>query len=247
MKNSKKVKLLFLIIMSAICLAGVLFSAYKIYIWRINDIESDIIQDELSEFVEVTNNTNETSELNIDFDSLKKQNKDTVGYIKVNNTRVEYVVVQGKDNSYYLSHNFKKKSSKAGWIFADYHNKIDGTDRNLVIFGHNKKNGSMFGTLKNTLEKEWYKNEENHIITFAKEDGIHHYQIFSIYSVPNEDYYINTSFKNDDEFGKFLKTIKSRSIYKFDTKVEKTDKILTLSTCNNFGRYRIAVHAKYID
>ena len=92
----------------------------------------------------------------IDFKLLKEQNNETVGYIKVNNTNIDYVVVQHNDNSYYLKHNFEKSWNNAGWIFADYHNKLDETDKNIVIFGHNTRDNSMFGTLKSTLNEDWY-------------------------------------------------------------------------------------------
>ena len=153
------------------------------------------------------------------------QNYDGIPYLKVNNTKIDYVVVKAKDNDYYLHHNFNKKSNVAGWVFADYHNKFDGSDRNIVIYGHNMKNGTMFGTLKKTFKKEWYKNTDNHIITLVTEQGTLKYQVFSVYSIPVEDYYINTKFSSDNDFYKFIKTLKSRSIHNFKVDVNKTDKI----------------------
>ena len=68
-----------------------------------------------------------------------------------------------------MNHNFEKKYNIAGWIFADYKNNFDKTDKNIVIYGHNRKDGSMFGTLKNILKEEWYSNEENFVIDFITE------------------------------------------------------------------------------
>ena len=99
----------------------------------------------------------------MDFTELKKQNPDTVAHIKVNNTRISYVVVQGNDNEYYLNHNFNKEKNRAGWIFADYRNSFDESDKNLIIYGHNMKDGSMFDTLIKTIDKEWYTNKDNYI------------------------------------------------------------------------------------
>ena len=142
-------------------------------------------------------------------------------------------------------YSFDKKYNTAGWIFMDYRNKADGTDKNMVIYGHNRKDTSMFGTLRYVFEKEWYENEENKYITFITENEYSKYEIFSAYKVAEEDYYITTNFKNDSDFEKFFDTSKSRSFRNFEVDVTKDDKILTLSTCSNSG-YRVAVHAKKI-
>ena len=248
MAKRNESKKIYLITMILLCLFGVLFASYKLLYWTSSDIENSEIKEEIEEniVIEESNETNET-EFNVDFDSLKKKNKDTVAYLKVNNTKIDYVVVKAKDNDYYLHHNFNKKSNAAGWVFADYHNKFDGSDRNIVIYGHNMKNGTMFGTLKKTFKKEWYKNTDNHIITLVTDQGTLKSQVFSVYSIPVEDYYINTKFSSDNDFYKFIKTLKSRSIYNFKVDVNKTDKILTLSTCNSAGKNRTVLHAKLIQ
>ena len=166
--------------------------------------------------------------------------------MKVKNTNIDYVVVKGKDNSYYLSHDFKKNHSIAGWIFASYQNKIDGSDKNIVIFGHNMRDNSMFGTLKNVLTKKWYSNKDNLTIEFATEKETSSYQVFSVYQIPAEDYYINTEFDNDEDYLDFINTITKRSINDFDVQISKEDKILTLSTCSQTGKERVVLHAKKI-
>ena len=127
----------------------------------------------------------------------------------------------------------------------DYKNKLDGTDKNIVIYGHNIKDGSMFGTLKNILDEEWYNNEENYIIDLTTEKEELKYQVFSIYKIKNEDYYIDTEFKND-EYKKFVKKLKDRSIKDFGIEVTENDSILTLSTCADNNKYRVVLHAKRI-
>lgn len=184
---------------------------------------------------------------NIDFKTLRETNNDTVAYIKVNNTNIDYVVVKGNDNSYYLKHNFEKKWNVSGWIFADYHNKFDESDKNIIIFGHNTRDGSMFGTLKNTLNENWYKNEENQKIVLVTENGTYYYQVFSTYSIKPEDYYINTEFKNNAEFDNFIKKLKSRSVHDYGIEVSGEDKILTLSSCIGDGTKRVVLHAKLIE
>ena len=148
---------------------------------------------------------------------------------------------------YYLKHNFNKEYNIAGWIFADYHNKFDETDKNIVIFGHNTKNGSMFGTLKNVLDKSWQENKDNLEITLVTEKEQYKYQVFSTYSITPEDYYINTIFNSDDEYSKFINKIKSRSNYDYNIEVDSSDKVLTLSNCIGDGKKRVVLHAKLIN
>ncbi len=238
-KFKKYLSLVFLLL----CFIGVLYFSYKIITYKKDLDVNDNIKNEINEFV-IKENENK---YNIDFKSLKEKNPDTVAYIKVNNSKIDYVVVKGKDNKYYLKHNFNKEKNRAGWIFADFHNKFDESDKNIVIYGHNMNNGSMFGTLKYTMNKEWYLNEDNYMIDLVTENKIYTYQVFSIYRIDAEDYYINTIFKTDKEFEKFVKKIKSRSVYKFNVDVTKNDKILTLSSCVGIKGKRVALHAKLVE
>lgn len=200
-----------------------------------------IIQENLKDLTKLKKGNNE-----INFEELKSQNSDTVFYLKVNNTNISYPVVKYSDNNYYLNHSFDKSKNSAGWLFADYKNKLDGTDKNIVVYGYNRRDGSMFGTLKNILNKEWYDNTDNMDIVYMDIRGKHIYKVFSIYKIENEDYYITTQFNNDSEYKKFLTTIKSRSIKDFNVEISETDSILTLSTCANNNKYRVVLHAKRI-
>lgn len=200
-----------------------------------------IIQENLKDLTKLQKSNNE-----INFEKLKSQNSDTVFYLKVNNTNISYPVVKYSDNNYYLNHSFDKSKNSAGWLFADYKNKLDGTDKNIVVYGHNRRDGSMFGTLKNILNKEWYDNTDNMDIVYMGIRGKHIYKVFSIYKIENEDYYITTQFNNDSEYKKFLTTIKSRSIKDFNVEISETDSILILSTCANNNKYRVVLHAKRI-
>ena len=157
---------------------------------------------------------------------------------------MEYPVVKSTNNSFYLNHSFDKSKNSAGWIFADYKNKFDNTDKNIVIYGHNMRDGSMFGSLKNILSSDWYDNEENTNITLYTENGERIYKVFSIYKIESEDYYIKTEFSNENEFEKFIEKLKKRSIKNFNIDISKEDSILTLSTCANNNKYRVVLHAK---
>ena len=238
MKKNKNIAILISII---ICLLLMMASAYKIVNWYSDTKEVKRIKQDINKHVKSNNNI-----YKIDFKKLKEQNPDTVAYIKVNNTNIDYIVVKGNDNDYYLHHSFRQKPNTAGWVFASYQNKIDGTDKNIVIFGHNMRDGSMFGTLKKVLTKKWYNNKDNQSIKFVTEQGTFTYKVFSVYQVMSEDYYIQTDFNNDKQYANFLKTIKARSINDFGISITKDDSILTLSTCSSTGKERVVLHAKKV-
>ena len=222
------------------------FSGFKIIMWFLNNRENKKIAEEISQAITIDEESVEEKEkYKVDFQALKDKNSDTVGFLKVNGTNIEYTVVKGINNSYYLKHNFNKESNSAGWIFADYKNKVDGTDKNLVIYRHNMRDDSMFGSLKNILNDDWHNEEENKYVTFITENDNSIYEVFSVYQVADEDYYITTDFK-DNEFNDFIKTIKSRSKFDFGVDVNENDNILTLSTCANNNKYRVVLHAKKI-
>lgn len=227
-------------ILLIIFVALLIISSIEIIKWYKENKNNQKIKEKISEAIII----NEEETL-IDFGKLKEINKDTVGWIKVNGTDIEYAIVKTDNNSYYLNNNFENEYNKAGWIFADYKNKLDGTDKNIVIYGHNRKDGSMFSSLKNILKEEWYSKEENRKITFITEKENSVYEVFSIYEIEAEDYYITTNFA-DGEILSYIQTVKKRSIKDFDVEVSKEDNILTLSTCGNDNDYRVVLHAKKI-
>ena len=180
------------------------------------------------------------------FNELKEINNDTVGYLKVNNTNIDYPVVQSKDNDYYLKNDYYKASNRHGWIFMDYRNNSKNLDKNTIIYGHNLANQKMFGTLRYALNSAWYNKTINQIITFNTPEKNMNWQIFSIYKVPVTTDYLKTSFTSDEDYLDFIKLIKERSINDFNIDVTKDDKILTLSTCSNGHDQRLVLHAKLI-
>ena len=247
-KKNKVFSVIFSIILSFILIAILIFSGIKIINWYLNNKENGEIQKEISKSITINEDKeNVEDKYKVDFNRLKEKNSDAVAWLKVNGTKIEYVVVKTNDNNYYLTHNYEKKYSVAGWIFADYKNKFDGTDKNIVIYGHNMKNNSMFGSLKDVIKEEWYNNEDNYKIILITENETIVYEVFSVYQIEKEDYYIQTYFKDDETFEKFVKTIKERSVKDFNTNITKEDSILTLSTCANNNKYRIVLHAKKIE
>ena len=241
-KNKKKLFNVVMRIIELIFLILLVYSSINIFKWYNNNKENKQIINEIAESVTINQETNEEKKYKINFEELKQKNSDTVAWLKVENTNIEFPIVQANNNSYYLTHNFDKKYNVAGWIFADYKNKLDGTDRNIVVYGHNMRNNSMFGSLKDVITEEWYNNEENKYITFVTENDYQTYQVFSVYQIKTEDYYIQTEFKSN-EFTEFIDTITKRSKKDFGINVSKEDTILTLSTCSNNNKYRVVLHS----
>ena len=244
--KKRKVKSWIIILFFALFLILFIYSGYKIVKWKIDSDKNNNINAETKENIKIKNEE-EPYKYDVDFNKLKKQNSDTVAYLKVKGTDIDYVVVKSNNNNnYYLKHNFNKENNVAGWIFADYRNKFDGTDRNIVVYGHNMKNGSMFGTLKNVLTENWQENEQNLKIVFITERKEYLFQVFSTYSIKAEEYYINTEFESNQSYTEFLNTIKNRSNHNYNVEISPIDKVLTLSSCNSDGSKRIVLHAKLI-
>lgn len=240
MKKSKVV----IVIIDIILISIILFCTYKIGIWLYDNYKSSQVKKEYKDIQEKIDNTNinkiKKNEINIS--ELKLKNKDTVGWLKVNNTKISYPIVKTTDNEYYLNRSFDKTINSAGWPFMDYKNRLDGEDKNIVIYGHNRKNKDMFGTLDKTLKEDWYTNKDNQEIVFITENEIQKYQVYSVYEVLNEDYYIRTDF-TDEEYKTFLDTVSRRSYYNFNVDIDSSKPTLTLSTCSGNDKYRTVLHA----
>ena len=221
-----------------------LYSSIQIFKWIKENKDREAIVSDIEDSITIDEEKQNVEKYSVDFNSLKGKNPDTIAWIKVKGTDIEYPVVKTSNNDYYLNHSFDKSYNTSGWIFMDYKNKCDNTDKNIVIYGHNRRDGGMFGTLKNILTDEWQNNQENFVIPFITENEKSEYQVFSVYRIEKEDYYITTNFSTDNDFKSFTDIIKSRSEKDFGIDVTSNDKILTLSTCANDNKYRVVLHAK---
>jgi len=265
-KKKKHTTWIFVILFS-IFISIIVFCLIKIFIWGKDNKDTSKVINDITNAVNVTlrddddntelvNDTNEeeTSDywyyikfplIDVDITELKEKNSDTVGWINVNNTNINYPFVQTKDNSYYLNHSFDKKYNEAGWVFLDYRNSKDLNNKNTILYAHSRLDKTMFGSLSKVLKSSWYNNKDNHIIRLSTDTENTLWQIFSVYKIPEESYYITTNFNTNEEYSKFLNTIKQRSIHNFNTNLDTNDKILTLSTCYS-DTERTVVHAKLI-
>lgn len=181
------------------------------------------------------------------YSKLLEINSDTKGWIKINNTNINYPVVQSLDNDYYLNHAFDKSKNAAGWVYIDYRNNMDNLDKNIIIYAHDVHGSNiMFSTLKKVVKDSWYLNQSNLIIDFNVKDKPLKWEIFSIYTIPNTTDYLSVDFNNPGEFSTYLNQEISRSIYNFNKNVTENDNILTLSTCYKDSDHRLVVHAKLL-
>lgn len=181
------------------------------------------------------NNTNEENVTNI-VKKLKNMNKDFVGVLSIPDTIINYPVMYTKGEDYYLRRSFDKKQSDAGTLFIDKHNNIDPIDDNIIIYGHNMKNGTMFHELLNYKKENYYK--EHKYIYFNKVDDSEKYEIISVfyskvyYETDNVfKYYKFYNASNEEELNDYVKNIKNLSLYNTNVDAKLGDKFITLSTC----------------
>lgn len=185
--------------------------------------------------------------------SLYGQNSDTFGYIRIDDTKINYPIMQGPDNDYYLQRGFNKKYLKVGSIFADYRNSRSITEnKNIIIFGHNMLNGSMFHDLAR-LDRDLHRDADQYLrehdeIRISSFDGIYIFKIFAFYHTTDEDPYLVTNFFSDAAFLSYCNTAIEKSMHDTGITVGADDIILTLSTCvNGKPTERYACHAKLVE
>lgn len=183
--------------------------------------------------------------INVDFKELKNTNPDTLGWIQVNGTNINYPFVQTNNNDYYLNHSYNKKYNEAGWVFLDYRNNINYLNKNTIIYAHGRLDTTMFGSLKNILKSGWLNDTNNYVIKLSTETENTLWQVFSVYKIPTTTDYIQTNFISDYEFNEWANMLLKRSAHNFNTSINEIDKVLTLSTCYNDDE-KVVLHAKLI-
>ncbi len=184
--------------------------------------------------------------LQVDFEELQAINPDVTAWIQIPALDISYPVVRGTDNSYYLSHLFNGEANINGSIFMDYHSQPDFTGQNTIIYGHNMKNGSMFGTLEQYQDENLYRQYPSfylYIPGYRLE-----YQIFSCYTARAGSAGYTYSFPEQEDFATFLETVTSYALYDTGITAGPADKIVSLSTCVNTSReHRFLVHGKLMN
>jgi sortase B len=181
------------------------------------------------------------------FKELLKINEDIVGWIKIDGTKVDYPILQAEDNEYYLKLNHKNQRTDAGSIFMDFRNTIEGEDHHTILYGHNMKDGSMFGELKKLKNQQFFNNNSTFLYQTLYKD--YEVEIFSVYVTDTSFYYIETDFGSDEEYIDFILGLQERSMHKKDIALTAEDRIITLSTCEKsaFFKGRLVVHGRLIE
>ena len=211
--------------------------------------ETEVPSQENTESAQPSEPNDETqpqqSEWLVFYQQMKAQNPDYIGWIVMEDTNINYPMVQTTDNDYYLYRMFDRTDNRAGSLFADYRCEDVFKYRNTIIYGHNRYDGSMFANLRK-YEADWFYNNHPTFYIYT-EDGPVLYQIFSIYVTdPGSDTYI-TRFADDQDYVKWLKERYALSRVKPDVTLDAETDIVTLSTCVNDSKDRLIVHAKRVN
>ena len=181
----------------------------------------------------------------IDFASLQEINPDVIGWLEVEAIdTINYPVAQGEDNEYYLHRTFTGQDNFAGTIFLDYLNSPTFGNRNNILYGHNMKNGSMFGLLKQFREQETY--EKSPYFWIYTPNKIYKYEIFAAAEVDTYSEHYQISFSGQADYQNFIKKTKEQSEISTDVEVGYQDTVVTLSTCTGNDATRFVVQGKRI-
>ena len=187
----------------------------------------------------------ENMENPIDFDSLQEINPDVIGWLEMEAVdTINYPIVQGEDNDYYLHRTFQGTDNFAGSIFMDYMNKSNFGQRNTIIYGHNMKNGSMFGSLKDYRDQEVY-NKSPYFWIYTP-TRIYKYEIFSCAEVDKFGQNYQITFQDKEDFQEFIYHAQDQSLYDTGVDVDYTDTVVTLSTCTGNEATRFIVQGKRV-
>ena len=227
-KKIKNIIIIILIIIIGIGITKIIDKTYKYYK---SNKSYEVIRSEIN------------NEKFID-ESLKKINSDYEFWINIPNTKIDYPVVKGTDNEFYLSHNFYKEKDIAGTIFIDYNNDVS-LDKNLILYGHNMKNGSMFAEINKFKEQKYFNDG---IINIKKNGKIYTYEIFSVFVEKGDELNLKIKFNSDEEFNEYIKDLKEKSLFYKEKFNNEISNIITLYTCSyEFDDARTIVFAYRIE
>ena len=224
-------KIIYVLIITLL-IGSLLISSYFI----LKNNNEDRQQEDLYKNIQVISQgkSEEDKEDTIDMQSLYSINNDIIGWIKIDDTQINYPVMQTKDRpNYYLRKDFYNNYSQWGTPYLSENCDIKTSD-NLIIYGHHIKNYKMFGELEKYKEKKYY--ESHKIIKFYTMDKSEEYEIIFVFTTTVYDnkgfkYYQYFNLKSKNEFDTFINKCKELSIYNTNKAVEYGDKFITLSTC----------------
>ncbi|MGI6316212.1 MAG: class B sortase [Christensenellales bacterium] len=181
----------------------------------------------------------------MNFISLRAVNDDVIGWILAEGRSIDYPIVRGGDNEYYLTHLFDHKKNKLGTLFVDYRNHGDFSDKNTIIYGHNMKDGSMFASLAEYKDQKYYDSFPT--MTLYTPDGDFTIELFAGIVADGNYEFVRFEFQDDKDFTDYINTLKIKSTFENNTIVKPGDRIVTLCTCSyEFNNARYALFGKLI-
>lgn len=188
------------------------------------------VQEESTEAEETEEESLIPVSVDIQYDELKKINEDFAGWLYYEPLDISYPIVRGNDNDYYTHYTFEGEKNSSGAIFMDFLNKTDYSDYNTIVYGHNMRNGTMFGSLKKMLN-DFSIQEENPNFYVFTEDKAYMYEIFAVY-LTQADSRTYDLIRNEEEQQGFLDYVDETATWRSDKVVSAFDKVMTLSTCH---------------
>lgn len=184
-------------------------------------------------------------EAQVDFAALALINPDVVAWIKGDDSPIDYPVVQGKDNSYYLKHLFNGKANGMGCPFVDYRTPGDFSGKNTIIYGHHMKNGSMFASLAKYKKQAYY--DDHPLMQLYTSEGSYAIEIFAGLVADGKEEFIRRSFDDDDDFLAYVDTLKAESTFHSDVTPQADERIVALVTCTyEYTNARYALFGKLV-
>ena len=233
-KVNNKITLLIYFVLVSLIIISIIYIVREFY-WKKEAVEETKIVDTIE--VDESKVTKESTKRMIQVKSLQQENSDVVGFLEIENTNISYPVVQGNDNEYYMTHNYKKEKSKNGAIFLDKDYDWNIPSNNYLIYGHNLNNGTMFQELLKYANESYYKEHPTISFTTADEEGV--YDIISVfrskvyYTSDNVfKYYFFINPKTKEEYNDYIKNIKEISLYNIEQTSDYGAQLITLSTCS---------------
>lgn len=224
----KKIKILLLLVL----LASLIFCAFNLYKLYKEKKDAKNIKEELIEIINIPDTPSDEPEFKVDFDELRKINSDIIGWIVIEGTQINYPIIQGKDNSFYLNHSYDKKWSGFGSIFMDYKSKNDFSDYNTFIYGHHTKDGSMFGELYKYMDESFYK--EHPFFYLYTPNKNYKVEVFSAYVDDTDSESYNQFFISLNEYENYINMVKNKSRINSELNIDyKKDKVITLYSCSH--------------
>ncbi|AUJ24289.1 class B sortase [Virgibacillus dokdonensis] len=251
--SGKKIRKSLSNLLITICLGVFVYSAYELVSLGLDYYQNRQVLADVQDIYAAQTKASDSSEvekgeIRKQFKELHKINPDIIGWLAIDKTNINYPILQAENNEHYLYRNYKEEQSRAGSIFMDYRNNVNAYNSNIVLYGHNMKDGSMFHNLRKYTDEEFFSNHRS--VYFDTKYESYQAEVFSVYHTTTDFDYIQTHFSTQDEYRQLVNEIKDKSVFQSDVHVNEKDTIITLSTCDytlDPDEGRFVVHAKISD